>query len=143
MTVNTTINSSQGVVSLNNSSGITLEANTNNSGFMPYTLGVNATLTTTPVTLSAGNAGVYWLSGASAITVVMPDPSTCPSSVFVFRSLTAVGNILSGSGTKFFTNGNSAGGQMTLSSAIGASQVLLSDGSSFISLGGYGTLVFA
>lgn len=136
MSISTKINSSQGVVSLNNSSGITFESNTNNFGFYPYVHGVMQTLTTT-VTLSAGNAGLIWLSGSSAITVVMPDPTTCAGACFAFLNRTGFANIISSSNFHGFVGGAAIGTTLTLSGVVDAALSLICDGGQYIILGNY------
>ena len=138
MSVSTVINSGQGVVSTNNAAGITLEANTNNTGFSPYTTGIIRAITSL-VTFSAGDAGVHTISGSSAVTIVMPDPATCAGSEFTVRSLSAHAHVLSGSGTMFASN-TSTGGQIALANTVGSSVALKSDGLVFLVLGNRGTL---
>lgn len=133
MAVSTVINSAQGVVSTRDASGITLETNTNNSGYGPYTTGVVRAITSL-VTLSAGDAGVLTISGSSATTAVMPDPTTCAGAEFTIRSLSPYFHILSGSGTAF-ANNTSTGAQLALSNSVGASVSVKSDGSAFLVLG--------
>lgn len=138
MSVSTVINSGQGVVSSNNAAGIALEPNANNSGFRPYKSDLVRAITSL-VTLSAGDAGVSTVSSSAAVTIVMPDPSTCLGAEFTVRSLSPHAHILSGSGT-MFANNTSTGGQVALANSIGSSVALKSDGLVFLVLGNRGTL---
>lgn len=138
MSVSTVINSGQGVVSTNNAAGITLEQNANNTGFGPYKSDLVRAITSL-VTLSAGDAGVMTVSGSSAVTTVMPDPSTCLGAEFTIRSLSPHAHLLSGSGT-VFANNTSTGAQLALSNSVGASVALKSDGVVFLVLGNRGTV---
>lgn len=141
MSVSTNINSGQGVVSTNNAAGITLEQNTNNSGFGPYTTGIIRAITSL-VTFSAGDAGCHTISGSAAVTIVMPDPATCAGAEFTVRSLSTHNHILSGSGT-MFANNTSTGGQVALSNSVGASVALKSDGLVYVVLGNRGTITIS
>ena len=77
----------------------------------------------------------------------MPLASSCPGSVFTFRSLTAQANALTCSqeanGTKAFTDGTSNGSKVAVANVIGSSVSLLSDGKSFLVIGNSGSLTFS
>lgn len=90
MSVSTTIDSTLGVVSTVDPAGTTAAGTVTVSGLKAAT----TTVSSTPVTLVAGSAGLVLLSTGGAATVTMPDPSTCPGSTFVFRSTTAQAHVL-------------------------------------------------
>ena len=141
MSVSTLIDSAKGVVSTNNASGITLGNDSNNSGFGPFTTGIVRAITSL-VTLSAGDAGVLTISGSSAVTAVMPDPTTCAGAEFTVRSLSASAHVLSGSGVAF-ANSGSTGAKLTLAASVGASVAVKSDGLQFLVLGSRGLYTLA
>jgi hypothetical protein len=136
--IKTIIDSAKGVYSTNNDSGLVVEPNTANTGFAPYAHGIMGTITN-DITLSSGNAGVWNFSGSVANTAVMANPATCPGALFTFHSLTAVANILSGSGSQIFSSGTTKGTKLVLSGVVGACVSFISDGSTYILLGGFGT----
>ena len=144
MSVSTKIDSAQGVVSLNNASGITLGNDPNNSGFGPFTTGiVGAIIANT--SLSVGRAGVNTVSGALAVTVTMPDPATCPGANFTIRSLSPYAHVLAASAGAmiFATNLGVTGSQLALSNSVGCSVVMQSDGLAFVVLGNRGVVTLS
>ncbi len=95
--------------------------------------------------------GVYTITNVSSAGVFLPNPSTIPGGVVVFRTLGAAGgqrHFLTASVTnlgKFITDGTDAGqgSRVTLSTAVGSSVSLISDGLSFCVIGNSGSLAFA
>lgn len=123
-------------------------------------IGAGVTFSSTPVTevraqTSAGtlsDAGVYTLSGSSALTWVMPLASSVPGGVFVFRTASAHAHILTGSqeaaGTKVFAGMPGAtpdgqGSSLTMPSTQGSSVALISDGASFLVMASSGSVALA
>jgi hypothetical protein len=139
MSVKTTINSSQGVVTVNNAEGVILEQNPNNTGFAPYAMSISRVITSNS-TLTAADAGLLTISGstATALTASM-DPTNCIGAEFTFRNLSTHFHLLSGSGN-VFANNTSVGAQLALSNSVGSSVVLKSDGVAFIVLGNRGAV---
>ena len=141
-TVKTRLDSSHGVVTTLNDVGVSIEANVGNQGFSPFKLDtINAI--TSAGTLTAANAGLNTVSGSSAIVSVMPPASAVPGALFTFRNLSAKAHALTGSqetaGTKVFCDGTDSGSKVALSSTVGRSITLLSDGVSFVILGTSGS----
>ena len=140
MAVTTTIDSVLGVVSTNNSDGA---GTVSIAGLQAPVVAL-----TTAATLSAAQAGAFTFgTGGSAVTYVMPLASSCPGSVFTFRSTTAYANALTCSqeanGTKAFTDGTNNGSKLAVTNVIGSSVSLISDGKSFLVIGKSGSLAFS
>lgn len=140
MPVSTTINSTLGVVSTTDPVG---------AGTVSITgLQTPVIALTTATTISAGQAGAFTFgTGVAAVTYVMPLASSCPGSVFTFRSTTAYANALTCSqeagGTKAFTDGTDNGSKLAVTNVIGSSVSLISDGKSFLVIGNSGSLAFS
>lgn len=138
------INDSVGLETIANGSGLQVDVATT------FATSPTATVSsiTSATTLTAG--GVYTVSGNSAVGVVMPLASVCPGAMFTFRSLSAQAHYVTGSqetnGTKVFavlsgTLGASAvdsGSNVALGATVGNAISLVSDGASFLVLGGRG-----
>jgi hypothetical protein len=121
------------------------------------TVSVPATFTylpeTTVQTIEASGSithpGVYTISNPTEAGVFLPNPSTMPGGVVVFRSLGTAGkqHFLTGSAAdtlgKFMTNGSvtngANGSRLTIGSGVGHSVSLISDGLSFCVLAVSGT----
>jgi hypothetical protein len=96
MTIKTTI-STNGVVQTNNDSGFVVEFNTSNQGFLPFMPGT-ASLITSNVTMSAGNAGLVYISGASApVSASLPAAANCAGAMFTIRSTSNHAHVITGS----------------------------------------------
>lgn len=142
MSVGTRVDSAQGVVTTNNSSGLSVERSTSNIGFSPFKVDAVQAMTSS-MTLSAGDAGVNTLSSSAVLTQSMPTAASCPGATFIFRNLSAHAHVLTGSqetaGTRVFLSmlsGSVAGqgSKLVLSGAVGGSVVLQSDGLKFHAL---------
>ena len=110
-------------------------------------------LPTTPVSAKTVaetivSPGAYTLSGAGALTMVMPLASSVPGGTFVFRTASAHAHILTGSqeanGTTVFAGMPGAvpaerGSKLTLSVVSGTSVALISDGLSFLVMAASGS----
>jgi len=110
-------------------------------------------LPTTPVSAKTVaetivSPGAYTLSGAGALTMIMPLASSVPGGTFVFRTASAHAHILTGSqeanGTKVFAGQVGAtpdtqGSKLTLSAIQGSSVALISDGASFLLMAASGS----
>jgi hypothetical protein len=114
------------------------------------------TPSTTVQTVAASGSitypGVYTITNVSSAGVFLPNPSTIPGGVVVFRTLGAAGgqrHFLTGTSVanlgKFITDGTDTGqgSRVTLSTAVGSSVSLVSDGLSFCVIGNSGSLAFA
>lgn len=138
----TRIDSTLGLVTTNDSvaSGFTAERNPNNRGFSPFS--VDSVLAiTSGSTFDAAVCGLSTLSGATALTGVLPKASDVPGATLIFRNLCTNAMLLTSSqetaGSKVFVNqltgalpvGNSA--LLRLPGVVGASVILQSDGLSF------------
>lgn len=140
MTVSTTINAEQGVVST---------VNDEDEGTVKVTgLQMPVTNLTTATTISAKQAGSFTFgNGSSAVTYVMPLASSCPGSTFIFRSTTAYANALTCSqeanGTLAFTDGESRGSKVAVENVVGSSLALISDGKNFLLIGRSGSLAIS
>jgi hypothetical protein len=136
MTVSTTINSTEGVVST---------INDEDQGVVRIT-GLQYPIIdlTTAATISAKQAGSFTFGNGSApVTYVMPLASSCPGAMFIFRSKTAYANALTCSqeanGTLAFTDGENRGSRLAVAAMVGSSVALVSDGTSFLLLGASGS----
>jgi hypothetical protein len=125
--------------------------------------GAGIQLQTTPyVTVQTQNVssgtitqpGVYTISSSIAagpLSTIMPLASAVPGGVFVFRNLSADANFLTGSaeaaGTKVFRSnadaGLTRGSKLALTTGIGNSVTLVSDGVNFCVLANSGALSFS
>jgi len=151
MTVSTTINATNGVVSTVDPEGAANPGTLTLSGPVSVT-GLQSPIIalTTAATLSAAQAGAFTFgTGGSAVTYVMPLASSCPGAVFTFRSTNAQANALTCSqeanGTKAFTDGTSNGSKLAVAAIVGggSSVSLISDGKSFLVIGNSGSLTFS
>lgn len=138
----TRIDSTLGTVTTQDAvaSGISLERNPSNRGFAPFSVDSIVAIVSGS-TFDAAVCGVNTLSGATALTGVLPKASDVPGSTLVFRNLCTNAMLLTSSqetaGSKVFVNQNS--GSMTIQNSallrlpgtVGASVVLLSDGLNF------------
>jgi len=121
---------------------IAVNQNASNTGFSPYSLTARNKLDSATLTLL--DAGLVTVSKGSAATIVMPLASAVPGAMFVVRTTTTAGHILTGSqetnGTRVFSNGTSNGSRATLAAVIGSSVSILSDGKNFLVLGNSGSV---
>jgi len=142
-----TINDSQGLVQ---SSGSGVEFNSSVSISSPVSMTSLPTTTVSAKTVAETivSPGAYTLSGAGALTMIMPLASSVPGGTFVFRTASAHAHILTGSqeanGTKVFAGQAGAtpdtqGSRLTLSAVQGSSVALISDGASFLLMAASGS----
>lgn len=134
------IDSALGLVTTNDAvaSGFSVEKNPNNRGFAPFSVDAVVAITSGS-TFDAAVCGVNTMSGATALTGVLPKASDVPGASLIFRNLCTNGMLLTSSqetaGSKVFvsqisgTVGNSA--LLRLPGTVGASVILKSDGFSF------------
>jgi hypothetical protein len=136
----TRVDSTLGLITTNDAvaSGFSAERNPNNRGFFPFS--VDSVLAiTSGSTFDAAVCGINTLSGATALTGVLPKASDVPGATLIFRNLCTNGMLLTSSqetaGSKVFVSqhsGNLGNGQkLTLPGVVGASAVLQSDGLNF------------
>lgn len=150
MAIKTRIDSTLGPVSSNDISGISIEANPNNRGFLPFAVD-SVLAVTSGSTFDAGACGVNTLSASTVLTGVMPKASDVPGASLTFRNLSTNAVLLTGSqetaGTKVFISqfsGNLGNGaKCTLPGTVGASVLLQSDGLSFHVLSYSGSVVLS
>lgn len=138
----TRVDSALGLVTTNDSvaSGFSAERNSNNRGFFPFAVD-SVVAITSGSTFDAAVCGLSTLSGATALTGVLPKASDVPGATLIFRNLCTNAMLLTSSqetaGSKVFVNQNS--GSMTIQNSalvrlpgtVGASVILQSDGLSF------------
>lgn len=138
----TRVDSSLGLVTTNDSvaSGFSAERNPNNRGFSPFAVD-SVLAVTSGSTFDAAICGVTTLSGATALTGVLPKASDVPGATMIFRNICTNAMLLTSSqetaGSKVFINQNS--GTLTIQNSallrlpgtVGASVVLQSDGANF------------
>jgi hypothetical protein len=136
------IDSALGLVTTNDpvASGFSVEKNPNNRGFAPFSVDAIVAITSGS-TFDAAVCGVNTMSGATALTGVLPKASDVPGSTLIFRNLCTNAMLLTSSqetaGSKVFVNQNS--GSMTIQNSallrlpgtVGASVILQSDGVNF------------
>jgi len=138
LSVGTRVDAARGVVTTNNTAGLTVERNSNNLGFMPFGVDAVVALTTSGI-LDASHAGVCTISGTAVLSQSMPLASTVPGAHFVFRVASNQAHFLTGSqeaaGTKVFSDLTTVGSKLTLSGTVGQSVALLGDGVSFLVVG--------
>lgn len=142
MTVSTRINSANGLVSTDGSTGVTVEKNASNRGFGPYPVDSVLSASTNNATLDVSNAGLTPISSsAGAITLVMPLASATAGAKFIFRTLSADAHILTGSaeaaGTRVFVDGQGTsataiGSRLTFPAVAGSTVILESDGAKYL-----------
>lgn len=138
----TRVDSTSGPVTTNDAvaSGFSVERNSNNRGFAPFSVDAIVAITSGS-TFDAAVCGLSTLSGATALTGVLPKASDVPGANLIFRNLCTNAMLLTSSqetaGSKVFVNQNS--GSMTIQNSallrlpgtVGASVVLMSDGVNF------------
>lgn len=121
-------------------SGFSVERNSNNRGFSPFSVD-SVVAIVSGSTFDTAVCGVNTLSGATALTGVLPKASDVPGATLIFRNLCTNGMLLTSSqetaGSKVFVNqltgalpvGNSA--LLRIPGVVGASVILQSDGLNF------------
>ncbi len=140
-----TIIDGRGTVDSSSGTGLTVgvASTFNNTVSMVYT--PSTTVQTIAASGSITYPGVYTITNATPAGVFLPNPSTIPGGVVVFRTLGAAGqqHFLTGSSAdnlgKFLTNGTSNGSKLTIGGTIGHSVSLVSDGLSFCVIAVSGT----
>jgi len=128
--------------------GTQIDNHASSSGYMPYkqvsvVAHTTSTLNNGSVVGLMGASGLQTISGAVTHSIRMPTASLNPGAIFAFRTLSAQGHILTGSGEAPFTGpspGFAAGSQLTLGTAVGSSVVLFCDGLKYIVIGGSGSV---
>ncbi len=92
--------------------------------------------------------GLYTISGSSAVTITVPDPSTCAGTTVMFKLASDQAHILSGNagGDTFSTSDvavSDTGDILTFPNNIDSSAVLMSDGTRYLVIAHSGTLVYS
>lgn len=140
MTVGTTITNAQGVVSTNNTTGLSVQQDPQNVGFSPFPVQAVVALVSTSVggtspVVAPGQAGVLTMSGSfGALTVVLPTAAAAIGGDYIFRNLDAVAHILTASqevgGTKNIVSASNGGlfTKVTMAAVVGSSVTMYSDG---------------
>ncbi len=148
-TIGTKITNAKGVVQTKGTTGTSIQADTQNSGFMPYAIGSVTRLTTeTTMSLATHPGGIYSLSAAAAFEVKMPAAATVAGALYTFKAYNAKAFTLTGSAetpgtgeSTVFTHVSSSaetGSRLTFAAAANNSVTLFCDGTSFIILGSRG-----
>ena len=93
--------------------------------------------------------GVYTVSGASALTTTVPNPSSVPGGVVIVRAISDKAHILTGSsavaGVNIFRSSplataNVTGQKITFAATVGETVTLISDGLAFCIAAGSGSI---
>jgi len=93
--------------------------------------------------------GVYTVSGASALTTTVPDPSSIPGGLVIVRAISNKAHILTGSsavaGVNIFRSSplataNVTGQKITFAATVGETVTLISDGLAFCIAAGSGSI---
>lgn len=139
MSVGTRVDSVLGEVTTNNSAGYSIAKSTSNYGFAPYKVDSVTSITATGA-VTTGDAGVFNISGSSALTVTMPLASSCAGAMLTFRATSKDAHVLTGSaealGTKVFCDATTVGASLTFKTSVVDEAVsLLSDGAHFMVMG--------
>jgi hypothetical protein len=130
--------SSGGLVTTNETSGLSVERSTSNVGFGPFKVDEEKSITSA-TTLVAGDAGVSTISGAAVLTQSMPTAASATGAEFIFRASSAHAHVLTGSqesnGTRAFISQLSGaaghGSKLVMSGTVGSSVILKCDGLRF------------
>jgi hypothetical protein len=151
-----TVIGSAGIVSTKDASGVVIEQNGANSGFLPY--GGAATSTQTAnVTLTVANAGLTLLSASQGVlTATMPSCADAIGSMFVLRTTSPSAHVLTASstdaGTRTFcvnpvapitSTYVAAGSKLVMANVAGSSVALFSDGVSWLVLSASGSVALS
>lgn len=140
MSIGTRITNLSGERQVNGTTGTQLENDVLNKGFAPFPVYALLTLTAS-TTITAAHCGVNAINGAGGLSMIMPTAASCPGAMFTFRNVSGHAHVLTGSaetnGTRVFHDGvsNTRGSKITLSSSVGPSVTILSDGLQFIVIG--------
>lgn len=137
-------NSVQGLVQ---QAGSGVELNTTSLSFSSLPFSPIQAITTTGQTLTA--PGVYTVSGASALTTTVPDPSSIPGGMVIVRAISNKAHVLTGSanvaGVNIFRSSplataNVVGQKFTFAATVGETVTLVSDGLAFCIAAGSGSI---
>jgi len=144
MSVGTTIDSTIGPNTTNNSSGLSVARDVNNQGFSPYKQSGTSLAITGTYTLLPSDVGVTTVSGNNSITLTAPLAANCAGASFIIRSLSNQAHIITGSqevastrvfklmGFDGYGISGSAGSRITLKAGVGESVGFTSDGVNFL-----------
>lgn len=104
MTIKTRVTAGQGLLESANDSGISLEPNASNHGFLPFSTDEGQS-TAAPANgaFTVSSPGFYWVSGSTTTTGTLPSPSANAGSHFMFT------NIVTGGGFRLTGSRASAG----------------------------------
>ncbi len=97
--------------------------------------------------LARDMGGLYLISGSSAATISLPDPSECAGAEVIFKCVSAQAHILSGN-TVTFSDGAQLGAgldgtTLTMAATVDASVILKSDGSRYLVPAASGSITIA
>jgi len=135
----------RGTVDSSSGTGLTVSVPATFTNVSTFTYLPETNVQTVAASGSITYPGVYTISNPTEAGVFLPNPSTMPGGVVVFRSLGTAGkqHFLTGSASdalgKFLTNGTGAGSKLTIGSGVGHSVSLISDGLSFCVIAVSGT----
>ncbi len=125
MSIKTNIGSA-GVNQTNNDSGLTIDWSSANSGFMPWAVQSSSYITAG----ATASVGMNIVSSSAAITASMPLATGCPGAMFIFRSTSAHGHVISSS-SGLITNTSVAANTIAFPALANQCATLLSDGNRF------------
>lgn len=128
MSIKTNIGST-GVNQTNNESGLTIDWSAANSGFMPW-----AVQSSSYITVGAtASVGMNIISSSAAITASMPLATGCPGAMFILRSTSAHGHVVSSSSGFTGTTGNA--NTIVFLASLNQSAAVVSDGNRYLIIG--------
>ena len=129
------------------SAGSGVELNTTSLNFSSLPFSPVQAITTNLATIAT--AGVYTVSGASALTSSLPDPSSIPGGMVIVRAISNKAHVLTGSaavaGVNIFRSSplataNVVGQKFTFAATVGETVTLISDGLAFCVAAGSGSI---
>lgn len=89
MAIGTKIGNSQGVNSINGTSGLQVDADANNAGFTPYRIdGAASTSAPLSAAFTVVSPGFFWVSGSLTTTGTLPLASDHPGGLIVLNTVT-------------------------------------------------------
>lgn len=143
-----TVINSKGVVTTPGS-GLTVQGAATITGAVTLSGSMQSSVTAITSHTTSSVGGVYTISSSTAATVAvtLPDPSTVPGSMFIYRNLSADAHTLSSSqvtaDTFTICSSASNGSRVALTAGIGCSVSMVSDGANYIVIGQSGSLTIS
>lgn len=140
MSIGIRVTNAAGEKQINGTTGTQLENDTLNKGFAPFPVYALQTLTAS-TTITTAHCGINAINGAGGLSMIMPLAANCPGAMFTFRNVSGHAHVITGSaetaGTRVFHDAasNTRGSKITLSSSVGPSVTIMSDGLQFVVIG--------